>query len=805
MRSILASHRLSALRLLSLIVGPGLFAACTAEPIDIESTESTSSEIKNCPVTDPDYPLCSITTPKVCPDAAGSVSASSTNITYDQSVTISWNATIPAKCTGALTLNGLAVGSSGSKTFTPRSDTTYVLRLGSVNLATVRVGVTLPSTVRIEGSTPEWRALLIQALDTPGKRVVLGPNVDMDLTGYEKIRIRDGVTLTSEAPPPVLQTFAMSQTVAAPHNLATDRTIAMNADVAVRPIHTVHPIGGIFDVMRPPLRDARNLGPRLYTRSRPKPLFTLSCDDPNFTSNNIHIVGFRIQGPDFETMEGDDKLERGVQIDSCLGVEIANMELSGWSGAAIYVADNRGRQLGPDAISIHDNFIHHNQHAGGNGYGVDFSAGAYGLVEHNVFDHNRHAITSSGKAGTGYKANQNLVLAGGGHHDTFFNSYTQLFDVHGDANCPDIWPFQHTWQCGNAGDQYWMTNNAFQFTKDHPIKIRGTPRIQGIFSGNVFPQEDRDDAIATTQGLTNISIGANTYGVNTFGEYGVCDFDGDGKDDLFLATGASWWFMSAGKMHWTYLSPYTERLSQVRLGDFDGDHRCDVLAINHGANQWEIASGGSGTWSALPGSYPGIPIGELATGDFNGDGVTDIFRRAPDGQWWAISPGRYGWTALQSSSTPLDDLKLGDFNGDGVTDVLGRNGGKWAISWSAQSAWQPAGSGLSDDLSHVYVANVDGLPGDDIVRYSTNGLSQGRWQVSSGAQTAWQSFASYSWPSNSSATDPQLRAPAAFARTFLGRFRGTSNADLLVIDATRTGRIATATSSSFAPHGLYSY
>jgi hypothetical protein len=504
-------------------------------------------------------------------------------------------------------------------------------------------------------------------------------------------------------------------------------------------------------------------------------------------------------------MDGDDKLERGIQIDSCLGVEIANMELSGWSGAAIYIADGQGRQLGPDTVRIHDNFIHHNQHVGGNGYGVDHSVGAYSRIEHNVFDWNRHAITSSGKPGTGYMANENLVLAGGGHHDTFFNSYTQLFDVHGDANCPDIPPFDHTWQCGNAGDQYWFTNNAFQYTNDHAIKIRGTPRIQDIISGNVFTQDSQDGAIDTTQGYTNIYVGPNTYGVNTFGEYGVCDFDADGKDDLFLATGASFWFKSAGKMQWTYLSNYTERLSQVRLGDFNGDRRCDVLAINHGTNNWEIASGGSGPWTALPGNYAGIPIEELATGDFDGDHVTDIFRRAPDGQWWAISPGRWGWTALQSSSTPLDHLRLGDFDGDGITDVLGSNGGQWAISWSARTPWQATGSGLNDDLSRVVIANVDGVPGDDVVRYTATTFGDGRWDVSSGAHTSWHTRATYSWPTDSSSIDPKVRAPALFARTFLGRFAGTPSADVLVVDAVRVGRISTSTSPALGGYGLYTY
>ena len=65
----------------------------------------------------------------------------------------------------------------------------------------------------------------------------------------------------------------------------------------------------------------------------------------------------------------------------------------------------------------------------------------------------------------------------------------------------------------------------------------------------------------------------NTVQADTYGQYGVCDFDGDGKDDLFLPTGANWWYSSAGKMHWTFLAPHTERLNQVGIGDLTGDGR----------------------------------------------------------------------------------------------------------------------------------------------------------------------------------------------------------------------------------------
>ena len=768
--------------------------ACAGEPDETQSVDRGSSALRcfnpeGCPQ------------PSTCAQATGSLTASASTIHQGETATLSWSANVPDGCGEQLLLDGVVVAPSGSKTVTPLASGGHVLRVGSKRLAGARVNVILPNVVYIDGNTGDWPALLVQAVGTPFSRVVLGPDIDMDLSGYQNIAVAEGVTLTSEAPPP------KGNGAGDGNGLGHSGAVGTAGGLATAAVaRTVHVGFG----PQPPLRDGLHLGPRLFTTSRPtsgaKALLYVSCRAGNFASNNIHILGFRLEGPDFDTMEGDDKLERAIAIDSCLGVEVADMEISGWSGAAVFVSDSWSRQFAPETVRIHDNFIHHNQHSGGDGYGVDIGPGGYASVERNVFDWNRHAVTSSGSAGSGYLADRNLILKGGGNHDKFLKATTHIMDVHGDNNC--IPGTAHVFDCGNAGEQFWMTNNAFQFTKNYDIKVRGTPRIKAIIGGNVFPQ-DRDDAIgwSLVEGDTNIKVDPNTYGVDTFGEYGVCDIDGDGKDDLFLATGASWWYMSAAKRHWVYLSPHQERLSQVLLGDFNGDHRCDVVAKNTSTNALEITSGGTGDWSVYATGFADIPFEELRPGDFNGDGITDIFRRAPDGQWWAMSPGYYNWTPLQSSSTPLVDLRLGDFNGDGFTDVLGTNDGGWAISWSAQSTWQPTGSGLSADLRSVFIANVDGLPGDDVVRYKEVSANTGRWDVSSGARTGWTTLATHTWPSFGIPAWTGCEAvPARCARTYLGKFDEFAGADVLALDVNpRTSRIFSKGHTAFAEHGLYSY
>src|SRR5690606_10311361 len=103
-------------------------------------------------------------------------------------------------------------------------------------------------------------------------------------------------------------------------------------------------------------------------------------------------------------------------------------------------------------------------------------------------------------------------------------------------------------------------------------------------------------------------------------------------------------------------------------------------------------------------------------GDFDGDGRTDVFRRAPGGQWWAISPGVYGWEALQSSSKALSALRFGDFDGNGKTDVLALDGGYWSVSWDARSSWYRLPGNVTTSLDNVTIGNLDGVGGDEIVR-----------------------------------------------------------------------------------------
>jgi len=316
------------------------------------------------------------------------------------------------------------------------------------------------------------------------------------------------------------------------------------------------------------------------------------------------------------------------------------------------------------------------------GYGVAVEQGAWAYIYKNVFDYNRHAIKGDGKSG-GYTASHNLVLKGGGIHGRIWNQYTHQFDLHGDKNCGISGWGGSAWNCGHAGFEVVYESNAFQYKKDNAIKVRGKPRTRGFFGNNIFPHEgfhkDKGaDAIALYS-TRNIGFSGNQINIDTFGDYGVCDFDADGIDDLFLATGATWWYSSKGQFPWSYMSTKLERLSAVRLGYFDNDLRCDVLTERDG--QLIYSSGGYGDWQVL-GKFD-APLSEVTFGRFDPaqtDGrigatrlTTHAFWQRSDTQWSVARLAGMSasappvWTDVQSSGK---QLQFGDFTGDGVTDVL---------------------------------------------------------------------------------------------------------------------------------------
>ncbi|MEU6479887.1 VCBS repeat-containing protein [Streptomyces sp. NPDC047017] len=182
------------------------------------------------------------------------------------------------------------------------------------------------------------------------------------------------------------------------------------------------------------------------------------------------------------------------------------------------------------------------------------------------------------------------------------------------------------------------------------------------------------------------------------------DFDGDGRTDL----SAVWYDGTvhdyAGNGDGTIaagtavtVSSSWQSAARTALGDFDGDGRTDMVALDSADRMWSypgLGNGRFGPGKQLSGGSSWHDVKGLAAGDFNGDGRRDLMviwsngtlhLYAGDGKGdiGAAGPALFGgttWSTMQA-------IAAGDFNGDGKQDLM--------------AVWK-------DGSLHLYTGNGDG-------------------------------------------------------------------------------------------------
>ena len=167
---------------------------------------------------------------------------------------------------------------------------------------------------------------------------------------------------------------------------------------------------------------------------------------------------------------------------------------------------------------------------------------------------------------------------------------------------------------------------------------------------------------------------------------------------------------------------------QLAVGDFDGDGCSDVFLAT--GTEWEYSACGRAQWRYLNASS--LLLSRLAFGDFNGDGKTDVFTQSGD-RWLVSYGGTSAWAALPAGSNiPLSDYRFGDFDGDGKTDIFRANGSRFYFSSGGETSWKPlATSSLKIDQLRFCDLNGDGTT--DVFS-----LANHQWSVSYGGVTAWR-------------------------------------------------------------------
>ena len=180
---------------------------------------------------------------------------------------------------------------------------------------------------------------------------------------------------------------------------------------------------------------------------------------------------------------------------------------------------------------------------------------------------------------------------------------------------------------------------------------------------------------------------------------GTGDFNGDGRSDVLLrltdGTVREWLGQSDGS--------FLGNIAHVNVnpgagwvvagtGDFNGDGYSDILwRVGDAVREWLGHSDGSFADNAAVNLNPGPGVAVVGTGDFNGDGRSDVLLRLADGtvrEWLGQSDGSFVGNIAHVNVNPGSGWHVvgtGDFNGDGMDDLLWRTSDGTVREWLGHS------------------------------------------------------------------------------------------------------------------------
>ena len=259
------------------------------------------------------------------------------------------------------------------------------------------------------------------------------------------------------------------------------------------------------------------------------------------------------------------------------------------------------------------------------------------------------------------------------------------------------------------------------------------------------------------------------------------DFNGDGRSDILWRNDngqfGTWLADANGRLAYNGaagLLAVTNDWKIIGTGDFNGDGRSDIL--------WRNDNGQFGTWLANANAsfvYNGaaglVAVANdwkiIGTGDFNGDGRSDILWRNDNGQfgtWLANANGSFAYNGAAGLVSVTNDWKIagtGDFNGDGRSDILWRNDngqfGNWLANANGSFTFNAAAGlvAVSNDWKIASTGDYNGDGRSDILWRNDNGQF-GTWLANANGSFTYNAAAGLVSISTDWKIEPQV-TPAA--------------------------------------------
>lgn len=421
-------------------------------------------------------------------------------------------------------------------------------------------------------------------------------------------------------------------------------------------------------------------------------------------ASNVKIYGVVIEGLDAKAYDGNDSyvISNGIEIKGT-GVEIANCEISGFSGSGVIVTEGD--------VYIHDCYIHHIR-GNGNGNGILVNGGS-AKVENNLFSNCRNGVYV--KENASVEASNNIEVG---------NSIESVFRI------------------DNGASAVLKNNTVLGYTQ--PIILEGVPR-EYIVENNLFSlndvQYDPDTFYGTAENKDTIkmvsTVKNNVFNIKepylmTWGEKNpseieltaikpsehpavTVDYGYDYMPDVVTVGGVSdnnKVMVSLEKVYESFLSGNTSRTYSL-MTDTVAQFKCFSLYYNYD-HYTELDGVIYGAYVEEGGDPVGGGIGYseiFTTGDYvvsTLDELVDALEKAKNGEVVYIDGG------VSIDVTPVKTLTLGEgvilASNRGYVDTDG-NVSTGAVIWSRAVEVSPiikAGdnsrvSGITLDGKNPYV------------------------------------------------------------------------------------------------------
>lgn len=291
------------------------------------------------------------------------------------------------------------------------------------------------------------------------------------------------------------------------------------------------------------------------------------------------------------------------------------------------------------------------------GYGYGVAVGKESFA---VIEHNRFDYNRHDIAGTGCPESGYTAR----YNIVGENGTSHSFDMHGGFDRGDGTDY--------AGCCIIIENNIFRIKNHWAVAIRGVPASYGIIRNNRFYGQKnnvRANSVKQLNAFGRLRVGPNYYEFDyqKLEQPGwIIQFaQGENKESALLKD------FSLAQPEWLLQTNYS--FEYAYTGDFNGDGLSDVL-IAAASGRFYVSPGALVSWQKR-GELP-LPALQVLSGDFNGSGSDDILAKTEEG-WYLAENDKF---------EPADDLQLEaeyffshDFNGDGRSDILFFTDERWYI------------------------------------------------------------------------------------------------------------------------------